>query len=156
VLAGCGGSSPKNHEPGPPKLRERLPPFRTVPTRVRVVPRRGNALTVFRIRIRSRAFVGTRAHAIVDYEAHVLDKTNPYGAGCIIDTGPSFPRSYRRPLEIVLDPKEQMGGRWCRGRFRGTLTYYRDFLCPAKGICRPPKNFPRRSRRVARLAFEVR
>jgi hypothetical protein len=150
LLSGCGGgSAPKKTEtaPGPPA-------FRPLPAHVTVSPRRGGPSTTFRIRIRTRAFVGVRARARVDYQLRVLRR--PLLSGCITDTGPTFPRSHRRPLQIVLDPRRQDGGRWCRGSFRGTLTYYSVFACPDKGVCRPPKDFPRRSHKVARVAFGVR
>jgi hypothetical protein len=84
------------------------------------------------------------------------DVTNPNAFSCIGDTGPAFVDSYRRPLTIVLDPRKQKGGRWCRGRFRGTLVYYSTFACPDKGVCRPPKDFPNRRQTVGRAAFDVR
>jgi hypothetical protein len=155
LLAGCGGSSPKKNEPGPPKVREQLPPFRGRPVRVKVSPRRGHRLTTFRIRFRPREFVGVRARARISYQASLFDRTNPNGLGCIVDTGgPAVPIHGR--LEVTLDPRRQKGGIWCRGRFSGALTYYRGFACPDVGVCRPPKDFPRRSRNVARLAFVVR
>jgi hypothetical protein len=117
LLSGCGGgSAPKRTEtaPGPP-------PFRPLPAHVTVSPRRGGPSTTFRIRIRTRAFAGVRAKARQDFELHMRDVTNPNAFSCIGDTGPAFVDSYRRPLTIVLDPRKQKGGRWCRGRFRGTL-----------------------------------
>jgi hypothetical protein len=156
ALSGCGGSTPKKNEPGPPKVREQLPPFQPLPLHATVVPRSGHVLTTFRIRIRTRAFAGVRAKTRQDFELRMFNVTNPNGVGCIIDTGPSFADSYRRPLTIVLNPREQKGGLWCRGRFRGTLVYYRTFACPDEGICRPPKNFPNRRQKVARLSFVVR
>jgi hypothetical protein len=156
VLSSCGGSTPKKTEPGPPKVREALPPFQPLPLHATAVPSRGSVHTTFRIRIRTRAFAGVRAKARQDFELRMLNVTRPNGVGCIVDTGPAFVHSYRRPLTIVLNPGQQKGGLWCRGRFRGTLAYYRTFACPDEGVCRPPKNFPNRRRKVARLSFVVR
>jgi hypothetical protein len=150
VVAGCGGGG--EHKPTPPKRR--IPPFQPRPVKVRVVPRVGNPLTTFRIHVDSRAAVSARAHVIRTYEARFMRR--PLLSNCITDTGPVFPRADRRPVLIVLNPRHQKGGRWCRGHFSSPLTYYRDYLCPNEGVCRPPKNFPRRQKRVARVAFEVR
>ena len=153
ACAGCGGSSHKQTQTQA-RTAPQPPPFRPLPVSVTVTPRAGRPLTTFRVRIRSNAFVGVRAHARVDYQLRMLRR--PLLSGCITDTGPTFPRSHGRPLQIVLDPGRQEGGRWCRGHFRGALSYYSVFACPPKGTCRPPKNFPRRSRKVARVAFDVR
>jgi hypothetical protein len=149
LLSGCGGGSPKKTKPGPP-------PFRPLPAHVTVLPRQGGPLTTFRIRIRTRAFAGVRAKARQDFELRMMNVTNPNAFSCIVDTGPSFVDSYRRPLTIVLDPRKQKGGRWCRGRFRGELVYYSTFACPDNGVCRPPKDFPDRRRKVGRVSFDVR
>ena len=63
------------------------------------------------------------------------------------------PRHPRRG--IVLDPSRQMGQRWCRGRFTGSLTYYRAYACPSHGTCRPPAGFRARRRSVARISFRI-
>ncbi|MEA2442377.1 MAG: hypothetical protein QOH76_3801 [Thermoleophilaceae bacterium] len=156
VVSGCGGSSKKDtQEPGPPpQVEEKLPPFHARPVKATVVPRRGHRHTVFRIRFRPRGFVGVRARARHDYEANLFDRTNAR-AGCIIDTS-GFAGPGRGPLEIVLNPRQQKGGLWCRGIFRGKLSYYRTFACPDEGTCRIPKGFPDERGVVARLSFEVR
>ena len=154
LLAGCGGGG-DSRETTTSTVGQRFPPFRALPVRAKVIPRRGGILTTFRIRFAPRGFVGVRSRAIEGYEARLFDRSNPNGAGCIIDTG-GFLNTRGAQPEIVLDPRRQMGGRYCRGSFRGTLSYYRDFACPARGVCRPPKNFPRDRAAVSRLAFEVR
>ena len=118
-----------------------------------MTPRVGHPLTTFRIRIEPRGFIGTQQRARSGYEAHLLRR--PFGVDCITDTGGVLNIRGARH-EIVLDPRKQMGLHYCRGHFRGTLTYFRTFACPAKGTCRPPKNFPDEHGVVARVAFEVR
>ncbi len=58
----------------------------------------------------------------------------------------------------VLDPARGEGGPagWCRGPFRGTVTYSEAFACPPMGTCRPPRGFPPRKVVVARFSFRVR
>ena len=61
-------------------------------------------------------------------------------------------------IRAVLDPARGEGGPqgWCRGRFRGTVTYTEAFACPPAGRCRPPRGFPTRKVVVARFSFRVR
>ncbi len=61
-------------------------------------------------------------------------------------------------VRAVLDPARGEGGPegWCRGRFRGTVTYTEAFACPPAGRCRPPRGFPTREVVVARFSFRVR
>ena len=61
-------------------------------------------------------------------------------------------------MRATLDPRRGEGGElgWCRGLFRGTITYHEAFACPASGTCRPPQGFPNRAETVARFAFRVR
>jgi hypothetical protein len=61
-------------------------------------------------------------------------------------------------VRAVLDPARGEGGPegWCRGRFRGTVTYTEAFACPPAGRCRPPRGFPTRRVVVARFSFRVR
>jgi hypothetical protein len=58
----------------------------------------------------------------------------------------------------VLDPARGEGGPegWCRGRFRGTVTYTEAFACPPAGRCRPPRGFPTVRVVVAPFSFLVR
>jgi hypothetical protein len=57
----------------------------------------------------------------------------------------------------VLDPARGEGGPegWCRGRFRGNITYSAEFACPPKGTCQPPPDFPSRTEVVARFTVRV-
>jgi hypothetical protein len=58
----------------------------------------------------------------------------------------------------MLDPARGEGGPegWCRGLFRGTVTYSEAFACPPAGRYRPPRGFPTRKVVVARFSFRVR
>ena len=40
-------------------------------------------------------------------------------------------------------------------RYRGTITYFEGFACPARGTCHVPPGFPTRTKVVARFAFVV-
>jgi hypothetical protein len=150
LAAGCGrGARP----PAPERAAKRdgHTPFRGLPVKARLVPAVGGVHTVFRIRFRAREPVGRRGDARLGYSARLMNL--PGGSGCIVDTGGFFEPRRRA---IVLDPRAQKGGLWCRGRFSGRITYYRDYACPARGTCHVPRGFPRRHRTVARVSFRVR
>ncbi len=57
-----------------------------------------------------------------------------------------------------LDPARGEGGPqgWCPGLFRGTVTYFEAFACPATGTCEAPHGFPTLRRVVVRFSFRVR
>jgi hypothetical protein len=79
-------------------------------------------------------------------------------AGCVNDDArrfPDGPRGARVRAELGARGKAHAAG-WCPGRYRGTVTYFTGFACPAKGTCRPPEGFPSRSTTVARFSFRVR
>lgn len=61
-------------------------------------------------------------------------------------------------VRVTLDPRHGEGGHlgWCRGVFRGAITYSHGYACPDKGTCRPPKSFQRRATTVARFTFRIR
>ena len=80
-------------------------------------------------------------------------------SGCVNDRDRVFaarPAGVR--VRAVLDPARGEGGPegWCRGRFRGTVTYTEAFACPPAGRCHPPRGFPIRTVVVARFSFRVR
>jgi hypothetical protein len=129
------------------------PRFQALPVRATVAPATGGIHTVFRIRLIPRETVGVRGHVIQGYDARLLNHHSV--ASCILDTGGFLNRPLQH-AEIVLDPAKQMGLQWCRGTFTGRVNYYRDYACPAHGGCHVPAGFRRRSKRVARLRFEVR
>jgi hypothetical protein len=150
--AGCGSSA--ESAPGGDARPARAPgTFRGLPVNARVAPSSGGPHTVFRVRFRPREFVGHDGDALRSYEARLRAAHDR--ASCIIDTGGFLDTRHPR-RGIVLDPNHQMGGRWCRDRFTGSVTYHSAYACPAHGTCRPPKEFRERQRRVARIAFTVR
>jgi hypothetical protein len=88
-------------------------------------------------------------------EAHAVDPAS----GCVNNRDRVFAdRRAGVRIRAVLDPARGEGGPegWCRGRFRGTVTYTEAFACPAAGRCRPPRGFPTRTVLVARFSFRVR
>jgi hypothetical protein len=88
-------------------------------------------------------------------EAHAVHPRS----GCVNNRDRVFPdgRAGAR-VRARLDPARGEGGPagWCRGLFRGTVTFVEGFACPPAGTCRPPPGFPTRSRVVARFVFRVR
>ena len=98
-------------------------------------------------------FGKTRRSYIV--EAHAVRPA----VACVNDRdwfSPARPARTRMPA--TLDPARGDGGSsgWCRGAFRGTVTYSEAFACPPKGRCRPPRSFPSRTRVIARFSLRVR
>jgi hypothetical protein len=88
-------------------------------------------------------------------EAHAVRPAS----GCVNNRDRVFPeRRAGARVPAVLDPARGEGGPegWCRGRFRGTVTYSEAFACPPAGRCRPPRGFPTRRVIVARFSFLVR
>jgi hypothetical protein len=80
-------------------------------------------------------------------------------SGCVNNRDRRFPdRRAGARVRAVLDPARGEGGPqgWCRGRFRGTVSFTEAFACPARGRCRPPPRFPTRSVVVARFSLRVR
>jgi hypothetical protein len=121
------------------------------------MPPLGGVQTTFRVHIRTRQALGVQGHVLRGYEAHLMRLGAP-AVGCIQDTGPSFANARTapgQPVIIVLDPGQMMVGQWCRGTFKGRLSYYEEFACPPRGVCHPPSGFPAHRRTVARLSFRV-
>ena len=80
-------------------------------------------------------------------------------SGCVNNRDRVFrERSAGARVRAVLDPARGEGGPegWCRGRFRGTVTYAEAFARPPTGRCHPPRGFPTRKVVVARFSFRVR
>ncbi len=78
---------------------------------------------------------------------------------CVVDRDRTLAgREAGTRMRATLDPARGKGGElgWCHGRFRGTVTYSEAYACPPRGTCQPPKDFPQRSRVVARFSFRVR
>jgi hypothetical protein len=104
----------------------------------------------------ARAATGVQGRTIRHYtaEAH----TSHPAAGCVNRRDGRFPASAAgRQVETVLDLAHGEGGPegWCTGRYRGTITYFEGFACPARGTCRVPPGFPTRTKVVARFSFVV-
>ena len=80
-------------------------------------------------------------------------------SGCVNNRDRVFAeRDAGARVRAVLDPARGEGGPegWCRGAFRGTVTYLEAFACPPAGRCHPPRGFPTRKVVVARFTFRVR
>jgi hypothetical protein len=99
------------------------------------------------------AFGQTRRSYVA--EAHAARPAS----GCVNNRDRVFPeRRAGARVRAVLDPARGEGGPegWCRGAFRGTVTYLEGFACPPAGRCHPPRGFPTRRVVVARFTFRVR
>jgi hypothetical protein len=81
-------------------------------------------------------------------------------SACIGDRDRGFPdiSAAGTRVRAELDPARGEGGElgWCRGLFRGAVTYFEGFACPDKGVCHVPAGFPERRHVVARFSFRVR
>ncbi len=104
----------------------------------------------------AREPTGVRGRTIRHYtaEAH----TARAAGGCVNSRDGRFPASAAgERVKAALDPLRGEGGPegWCRGRYRGTITYFEGFACPARGTCHVPPGFPTRTKVVARFAFVV-
>ena len=124
---------------------------------VTVSPTTGSKHVRFTVRFTSHRATGvfgkTRSSYIV--EAHAVRPA----VACVNNRdwfSPARPAGTR--MRATLDPVRGDGGPagWCRGAFRGTVTYSESFACPPTGPCRPPKGFSTRTRLIARFAFRVR
>jgi hypothetical protein len=124
---------------------------------VTVSPSAGGRHDRFAVEITSRHATGVFGSTRRGYvaEAHALHPAS----GCVNNRDRLF-GEHRAGARIraVLDPARGEGGPegWCRGRFRGTVTYTEAFACPPAGRCRPPRGFPTRAVVVARFSFRVR
>ena len=104
----------------------------------------------------ARAATGVRGRTIRHYtaEAHAVRAAG----GCVNSRDGRFPASaVGERVKAALDPLRGEGGPegWCRGRYRGTVTYFEGFACPSRGTCHVPPGFPTRTKVVARFAFVV-
>jgi hypothetical protein len=87
-------------------------------------------------------------------EAHAVRPAS----GCVNNRDRVFgERPAGARVRAVLNPARGEGGPegWCRGRFRGTVTYTEAFACPPARRCHPPRGFPTRKVVVARFSFRV-
>ena len=104
----------------------------------------------------AREPTGVRGRTIRHYtaEAHAVRAAG----GCVHSRDGRFPASGAgERVKAALDPLHGEGGPegWCRGRYRGTVTYFEGFACPDRGACHVPPGFPTRTKVVARFAFVV-
>jgi hypothetical protein len=124
---------------------------------VTVSPSEGGRHDRFAVEITSRHATGGVGSTRRGYvaEAHAVHPAS----GCVNNRDRLF-GAHRAGARIraVLDPARGEGGPegWCRGPFRGTVTYTEAFACPPAGRCRPLRGFPTRRVVVARLSFRVR
>ena len=124
---------------------------------VSVSPSTGARHDRFAVAITSRQATGVFGSTRRAYvaEAHALHPA----AGCVNNRDRVF-GEHRAEARIraVLDSARGEGGPqgWCRGRFRGTVSYTEAFACPPAGRCRAPRGFPTRTVVVGRFSFCVR
>lgn len=124
---------------------------------VTLSPAAGGRHDRFAVAITARQATGVFGQTRRSYaaEAHAVRPAS----GCVNNRDRAFPeRRAGARVRAVLDPARGEGGPegWCRGRFRGTVTYAEAFACPPAGRCRPPRGFPTRRVVVARFSFVVR
>ena len=122
-----------------------------------VSPSTGERHDRFAVAITTRHATGVFGQTRRSYvaEAHAVHPAS----GCVNNRDRVFAeRRAGARVRAVLDPARGEGGPegWCRGRFRGTVTYTEAFACPPAGRCRPPPGFPTREVVVARFSFRVR
>ena len=124
---------------------------------IAVTPSAGGRHDRFAVAITSRHATGVFGSTRRSYvaEAHAVHPAS----GCVNNRDRVFAsRRAGARMRAVLDPARGEGGPegWCRGRFRGTVTYSEAFACPPAGRCRPPRGHPTRTVVVARFSFRVR
>lgn len=124
---------------------------------VAVVPTTGGKHMRFIVRFTSHRATGVFGKARRSYkvEAHAVRPA----VACVNNRDRVLPgRPAGTRMRATLDPARGEGGPagWCRGTFRGTVTYSEGYACPPKGRCRPPKGFLGRTRVFARFSFRVR
>jgi hypothetical protein len=158
AAGGCGGHQQPSHATRPSSTQppSGAPPalFQALPVGATVIPASGGVHTVFRVRISVRQPLGVVDGARHGYMVHVLK--DPPAGPCIIETdGFLTAGNAVDHMDIVLDPAHTMGHQWCPGTFRGTLSYYQAYACPATGPCAVPAHFPRRAAAVGRISFHV-
>jgi hypothetical protein len=113
------------------------------------LPGVGRPSTRFRLKLHATHRTGRRGRRERFYQ---WDVHGPFKTACVVEHHGSF--SSGPPgalLRAVLDPSRTKGGHWCRGRFRGVVTY-------TDAICRPRADSCDRTyhRRAGRFSFKVR
>jgi hypothetical protein len=122
-----------------------------------VSPSAGGRHDRFAVAITSRHATGVFGQTRRGYtaEAHAVHPAS----GCVNHRERVFgERRAGARVRAVRDPTRGEGGPegWCRGPFRGMVTYTEAFACPPTGRCHPPPGFPTRKVVVARFSFSVR
>lgn len=145
VTSGCGGGSTQAR-----LARSQLPPAVAISP---PEPERHARLAATMTAPRATGVRGrTRSSYVVSAQA-----LSP-SAACAGDRDATFPAAPAGArVRAILDPARGEGGElgWCPGRFRGTVTWFSGFACPARGRCGVPPGFPTRSEVVARFSFRV-
>jgi hypothetical protein len=147
TAGGCGGSSERSAAPGVAGRQ----------MRATVSPEQGGRHTPFTISITIRDASGVFGRSRRSYyaEARAVNGTS----GCVTGRDRAFRSGAAgHNVRATLDTRRGEGAEhgWCRGLFRGTITYFEAFACPASATCRPPQGFPNRAKTVARFTFRVR
>jgi hypothetical protein len=137
------------------------PPAQAVTSRmdpgVMVSPTTGGKYVRFMVRFTSHRATGVFGHTRRAYivKAHAVRPA----IACVNNRDSHLSgRPAGTHMRATLDPARGDGGSsgWCRGIFRGTVTYSEAYACPAKGRCRPPKSFANRTHLIGRFSFRVR
>jgi hypothetical protein len=151
TVAACGG-----HSTATPRTTAQAVASKPSPP-LTVTPSEGGKHDRFKVAVTVRHATGVfgktrrmylvEAHAVRPAVACVNGRDRAFG---------DLPAGSR--IHATLAPQPGKGGAlgWCRGRFRGTVTYTEAFACPAKGACHPPGDFPTRTQVVERFSFRVR
>jgi hypothetical protein len=157
AVAACGhggdSASPLSGRPAP---AEKSAAVASSPSPSLVVsPSVGGKHDRFIVAITSRHGTGVfgKTRRVYSVEAHAVRSA----IACVNNRDRRFPDGPAGSrVRAALDPARGEGGPfgWCRGRFRGAVTYTEGFACPPAGTCR--LQFPSRSRVVARFSFRVR
>jgi hypothetical protein len=111
----------------------------------------------FTVNITTRRTTGVRGQTRTNYS--VTAKAVHAGIACVNDRDQRFPDARAGThVRATLDPARGKGGPegWCRGVFRGAVTYFEGYACPPKGTCHVPPGFPTRTVIVGRFSFRVR
>src|SRR5215217_6606750 len=154
VGVGACGSAASGSAPAPAPKPARAA---AAPLHVTLAHSRGGRHDRFAAAITTRRATGVRGRTRSNYT--VAADAIRAQAGCVNNRDRRFPDGPAGArVRAVLDPARGEGGPegWCPGRYRGTVTYFEGFTCPAEGTCHAPAGFPARTRVVARFAFRVR
>ena len=155
VALGCGKTAPE------PRSRSAIDAGSAAsspqPVSAALSPLQGTKHARFTLSITTRNDTGVVGKSRRSYRVDVRSVDS--AIACVNNRDFAFPPAPAGVgVRVTLHPRNGEGGHlgWCRGVFRGTITYSRGYACPAKGRCRPPKGFQRRATTVARFTFRIR